>query len=292
MIRSILALLPLILAASPSVAAPRRQSEAETQMARVVASFDKIYTGDAILEQPQRVAAALAALPAHRPGPEMPVLAIGGSGWQAIFDREAQRAANVFASRHGGPTLVISNTAAQAKSGLLASRGTIALAVAGFGARQRKGDTLIVYLTSHGGEAANIQMDGPGLDFADLTAADLARALDKAGLKRRIIIVSACFGASWIKPLAGAETIVMAAAAADRTSFGCDDSRQLTLFGETLLGEIARPQSLATAFAAAKARITATERRLRITPSLPQAYVGDAMQTLWSAAPAGPLPHQ
>jgi hypothetical protein len=260
----------------------RRPSLEQRQMAAVVASFDGIALADAAIEQPDRVAAAIAALPPHGPAPERPVLAIGGSGWQAIFDREARRAVAVLASRGAGPALVLSNTAVQARSGVLASRRTVALAIAGIGRRARPDDIAIVYLASHGGEDANIQMDAPGLDFADLTAADLAAALDGAGLRRRIVIVSACFGASWIPALASPTTIVITAAAADRTSFGCDDSRELTLFGETLLGELAKPQPLASAFAAAKAGISAAERRMKITPSLPQVSVGAAMQGVWA----------
>ncbi len=260
----------------------RRQTAEQRQMAAVVASFDGISLADAAIEQPDRVTAAIAALPAHHAAPERPILAVGGSGWQAIFDREARRAAAVLAARAPGPTLVLSNTAVQARGGVLASRRTVALALAGIGRRARPDDIAIVYLASHGGEDANIQMDAPGLDFADLTATDLAHDLDAAGLKRRIVIVSACFGASWIPALTSSTTIVITAAAADRTSFGCDDSRELTLFGETLLGELAKPQPLASAFAAAKARIAATERQMKIKASLPQAYVGEAMQAVWS----------
>ncbi len=265
-------------AATPS----HRQTAEQRRMAAVVASFDGIALADAAIEQQDRVAAAIAALPPHGPGPEHLVLAVGGSGWQAIFDREARRAAVVLAARHPGPSLVISNSAVQARTGVLASRRIVALALAGIGRRARPDDITIVYLASHGGEDANIQMDAPGLDFDDLTATDLAHDLDVAGLKHRIVIVSACFGASWIPPLASPTTVVIAAAAADRTSFGCDDSRELTLFGESLLAELAKPQPLAIAFATAKARIAAEERRLKITPSLPQAYVGSAMQAVWA----------
>lgn len=273
----------LTLLASSSVAAPRRQSAAEAAMARVVATFQDVFTGDAAMAQPERVAAALAGLPPHGPAAEMPVLAVGGSGWQAIFDREARRAAAVLTGRYDGPALILSNTAAQARTGTLASRQTVKLALAGLGRRARPDDIVIVYLTSHGSEAANIQMDAPGLDFADLTAGDLAAALDQAGLRRRIVIVSACFGAGWFPALASPTTIVIAAAAPDRTSFGCDDSRDLTLFGEIILAELAQPQPLAAAFTAAKARIAAEERRLKVTPSRPEAQVGSEMQALWTA---------
>jgi hypothetical protein len=148
---------------------------------------------------------------------------------------------------------------------------------------------LIVYLTSHGGEDASIAMDAPYIEFAPMTAADLAKALDAAGYARRIIIISACFAGSWIDRLASPTTIVVAAAAADRTSFGCDDQRQFTLFGEAILGELANPGlSLATAFERAQQRVAASEHAEGIEPSLPLASVGRAMQTLWNQAPHKP----
>ena len=243
----------------------------------------------AVAAQPARLAAQLAALPPHGPAGETFVLAVGGNGFQAIFDREARRAAEVLVRRGGGPALVLSNTADQQARGLLASPRTVARAVAAIASRYRPGDTLVVYLASHGGKRGIIAMDAPGLDFEPLSATVLARALDRAGIDRRIVIVSACFGASWIPALASPTTIVVAAAAADRTSFGCDDSRELTFFGAAMLGELGDPaHSLETAFLRAKRRIAAEERADRYLSSLPQVFVGDRMADAWTghASPA------
>ncbi|MEY2882560.1 MAG: hypothetical protein RL490_284, partial [Pseudomonadota bacterium] len=249
----------------------------------MVKRFEPLEIEDALVDQAARITAAVAALPPHPRGAEMPVLAIGGEGYQAIFDREARRAAIVLAARGGGPALVMSNTPEQVETGLLASRRTVALALAALGTRARPTDTLIVYLSSHGGEDASISMEAPYIEFAPMTADDLAKALDAAGFKRRIIILSACFAGSWIDRLASPTTIIVAAAAADRTSFGCDDSRQYTVFGEAMLGELATPGlSLATAFERARQRIAATEKAEGAEPSLPEARVGEAMKALWT----------
>lgn len=250
---------------------------------KAYARFRDLPVEDALIAQSGRIAAAFAALPAHGPAPETFVLAVGGSGFQEIFDREARKAAQTLTARTGGPSVVLSNTPGQVESGLLASPATVALATAAIGRRAQPQDLLIVYLSSHGGDDARIQMDAPRLDFAPLSASALARDLARAGLKRRIVIVSACYGATWIKPLASPSTILITAAAVDRTSFGCDDSRALTVFGKAIIGELAKPdQSLAQAFARAKLRIAAEERSERATPSLPQAWVGRDMVALWS----------
>ena len=180
--------------AAPDDSARDRQARAVTD------SFDGLDTATALIDQRGRIEQAMRALPPHPNSPETFILSIGGNGFQAIFDREAQQAATVLAARTPGPALVLSNTAAQVRAGLLASPRTVDLAVAAIGRRARPGDTIDVYLASHGGRDAAISMDAPGLDFADLTSRRLADDLARSGLNRRIVIVSACFGASWIRP--------------------------------------------------------------------------------------------
>lgn len=287
----------LVLSAWPSfysalrAATVRRAAAVDTASDRaaraVAASFDGLDLTTPLIDQAFRFGAAMHALPPHPAGAETFVLAVGGNGFQAIFDREAHRAASVLTARTPGPALVLSNTAEQVRHGLLASPRTVDLAVAAIGHRYRPGDTLVVYLASHGGRDAAIAMDAPGLDFADLSSRRLAADLDHADVTRRIVIVSACFGASWIPALANPTTIVIAAARADRTSFGCDDSRLLTVFGGAITGELAhRGLPLAEVFARAKARVAAVERDEGDTPSQPQVSIGSAMTDVWDRPPA------
>jgi hypothetical protein len=264
---------------------------AEAAAAAMIKRFEPLEIEDALIDQQARIEARVAALPQHGKAAETLVLAVGGEGYLAVFDREARRAAAVLSARHGGPALVLSNTPEQVESGLLASRRTVALALAALGRRARPGDTLVVYLVSHGGEDASMSMAAPFLEFAPLTAADLATAMDAAGFTRRIVIISACFAGSWIDTLASPTTIVVAAAAADRTSFGCDDSRELTVFGEAMLGELADPAlSPAQAFARARSRIAAAEAAAGETASLPEARVGSAMQPIWTGSARRSVP--
>jgi hypothetical protein len=147
-------------------------------------------------------------------------------------------------------------------------------------------DLVVFYLTSHGSRDATLMTNLP--DYTDLRsigAARLAGALERAGIRRRVIIVSACYSGSWIKPLASDDTIVITAARADRTSFGCDDKRALTYFGEALLkGPLAKGASLAESFDAARKTVAGWEG-----PGLhsePQAFVGRNMAGLWKARPS------
>ena len=73
--------------------------------------------------------------------------------------------------------------------------------------------------------------------------------------------------------------MLITAAAADRTSFGCSDDRDLTYFGEAFYRDaLPAARSLRDAFDAANAAITARERREHVTPSNPQANFGKAME--------------
>jgi hypothetical protein len=104
-----------------------------------------------------------------------------------------------------------------------------------------------------------------------------------------VIIVSACYAGSWIKPLASDDTIIVAAARADRTSFGCSDERELTFFGEALLkGPLASGASLADGFRAAKRTVTRWEAEGDNPRSEPQAFVGKNMAAVWNAKRSSP----
>ena len=70
-------------------------------------------------------------------------------------------------------------------------------------------------------------------------------------------------------------TIVITAAAPERTSFGCSDDRDLTYFGEAFYRDaLPKARSLEEALSLAKAAIAERESSEHITPSEPQAYFG------------------
>jgi hypothetical protein len=81
---------------------------------------------------------------------------------------------------------------------------------------------------------------------------------------------------------------VIAAAAADRTSFGCSNDRDLTYFGEAFYRDaLPGSRSLRTAFDTATAAIAARERSEHVDASLPQAYFGGELEAkLASMSPA------
>lgn len=75
----------------------------------------------------------------------------------------------------------------------------------------------------------------------------------------------------------------MTAAAADRTSFGCDDRRSLTVFGEAFQTALqGNHASLRETFAAARAIVADKDRQFDGPPSNPQSFVGERMTRLWA----------
>jgi hypothetical protein len=214
-------------------------------------------------------------------------VAVAGSGVQALFSREAHEALRVgalhFGTRNRGGAL-LSNGAVDLMTVPLATRDNIAAIAKGVSDKvDPQQDLLFLYLTSHGSRTAELSSDLPDYQpVQPISAASTAEALRKAGAFRRVIVVSACFAGTWIPALATDDTIIITAAAKDRTSFGCDDSRRFTLFGEAFLGSLARKGvSLRDAFEDAKRKISAEEAKEKVTPSLPQVYVGRNMEEVW-----------
>ena len=58
--------------------------------------------------------------------------------------------------------------------------------------------------------------------------------LDASGIRWRIVVISACYAGGFIAALSDPHTVVMAAAAPDRTSFGCSTDSEMTFFTEAL----------------------------------------------------------
>ncbi|WP_169829129.1 C13 family peptidase [Tsuneonella mangrovi] len=216
------------------------------------------------------------------------VLGIAADGSQELFAREAGEALGRIEGRYGArhtSGLLLSNTENDLLRTPLATRANLVRTLAKFTAgRDPSKTTAIVYIAGHGAMNATVATRLPTDDeLRPINASFLAKALDEAGIGKRIVIVSACFGGSWIPALANRETIVMAAAAPDRTSFGCDDTRRLTIFGQAMLeGPLAKGAPWQQVFAAARNFVAHEEARLNVEPSDPQSYVGKDMQAVWS----------
>ncbi|HEY1124217.1 MAG TPA: C13 family peptidase [Sphingobium sp.] len=298
-IAAVLAILPLPLAA---LAQPAVQPATPTDTASCAPAQPYLSVrGAAIWDaQPQLISKCLALIPARAADhPNVYTVAISPHGTQNLFSREARLALQKLGANYGGTAqrgVLLSNAPVDYTLVPFATTENMTQVFSAIGQRTYASpdDVLIVYLVSHGSPDAALQSALPGnIPILAVSADSLAIALERARVKRRVIIISACFSGSWIPRLATDDTIIMAAAAADRTSFGCAEDRPLTYFGDALLnGPLSRGASLAESFEGAKTTVTRWERDEKLLNSEPQYFVGRNMESFWRAlAPnAAPAP--
>jgi len=140
-------------------------------------------------------------------------------------------------------------------------------------------DIVMIYLASHGSRDFHLSADLPPLSLVELTPPGLRQLLDDAGIKWRIVVVSACYSGGFIEPLKDDHTLVVTASRSDRTSFGCGQASESTFFGEAFFQKgMAGASSFKAAFDLAKVRIAERERTEGFSPpSEPQWWIGPAM---------------
>ena len=233
-------------------------------------------------DQPSRIAAAVARVRPTQPGAtSLYFLGFAGDGDPPLFRREAQFAGEAFARRYGtdGRSLLLINDLEDRDSYPLASVSGLAQALKVLAERMDPdNDVLVLFLTSHGSQDG-LEVQNGSLPLAQLAPADLHEALDSAGIRWRVIVVSACYAGVFLDELKNENSAIITAADADHTSFGCDEDRKLTWFGEAFLQD-ALPGSatLSDAFAKASALIAQREDAEHQVHSNPQLFIGDAMK--------------
>lgn len=101
----------------------------------------------------------------------------------------------------------------------------------------REHDVLVVYLTSHGARNHELAASHWPLQVDPVAPEALRKMLDEAGIRNRVIAISACFSGGWVEPLQSETTLVMTAADATHTSYGCGSKSDLTFFGRAVFDE-------------------------------------------------------
>jgi Peptidase C13 family len=260
------AMLVLLLAHAPQLAAePGQQADYQVALAT----------------QPELVDRALAELQAPQDAtPHLYFVGFAGYGPAGVFKREVVAVRELFNERFGtkGRSVALINHISTMHDVPLASPQNLDRVLQHVGRlMDRNRDTLFLFLTSHG-ERALLAVEMPGLQLQHLSPAMLRRMLDRSGIRNSVIVVSACHSGSFIPELASPTRLVIAAARADRTSFGCDDRREWTYFGDAYFNRALRVEtSFKRAFARAKRLVAQWESSERLTPSLPQMMGGEAL---------------
>lgn len=141
-------------------------------------------------------------------------------------------------------------------------------------------DVVMLYLAApavHDGLVA----EQPPLSLVELSPHGLKALLDDAGIKWRIVVVSACDSGRFIEALADDYTLVITDTALGHSTFGCDGRTPPALFGDTFFTEgLGKLNSFDAAFDVAKKAVAAREATAGYAPpSDPQWSMGSAMAT-------------
>ncbi|MEP6983552.1 MAG: C13 family peptidase [Sphingomicrobium sp.] len=235
-------------------------------------------TPSQLLTEHRRLSAALDALKPQRPGVVDAYVVVVALDGDPVFSREAREAGRVLATRFdaAGHTIVLANDERSSKADAPGSPQSLSLALARAAElMDRNEDVLVLYSTSHGEPDTGLVYKDLKRGGGIISPARLAGMLNSLGFRNRLLILQACFSGQFVHALKGPGTIVVTAAAADRSSFGCEAGNDWTFFGDALVNHAFRqPLPLDIQLRRASALIAAAEGRERLTPSNPQVNTG------------------
>ena len=235
-----------------------------------------------LYDQPARIAEVVARVTPSEPGaPRAYFVGFAGDADPEVFSRETQFARQAFATRFGSAdrSVLLVNDAGDRDSWPLASVSGLGQTLKLLATRMdTQQDVLVLFLTSHGSEDG-LEVRNGSLPLAQLDPADLRQALDESGIRWRLVIVSACYAGVFMDALRSDTTAIVTAADAAHSSFGCQEDRDLTWFGEAFLKDaLPHSDSLEDAFRRAAKLIAAREDAEHQVHSNPQIYVGPLMR--------------
>ncbi|MBC7684561.1 MAG: hypothetical protein H7176_04965 [Bdellovibrionales bacterium] len=222
------------------------------------------FTQELVELQAQLMQEQVGALKPQRPGiADMYTLTFAPYEGEEVFRRESRMVNDVMARRFdaAGRGLQLLNHREHLDNMLWATPLNMQRAIAGIAAKMNTDeDVLFIHLTSHGARGGELAANFWPLDAEAITPADLRKWLDEAGIRHRVISISACYSGSWIDPLANEDTLVMTAADAEHTSYGCGRKSPLTFFGRAMYDEQLRTSTLSFEQAHAAARKIIAQR--------------------------------
>lgn len=221
---------------------------------------------------------ALLAAPAAAQTPRAwHVFLVAADRAEPVFDNAVDRLAALFKSRYGVVAERFTSRRRREDGKHDATWQDISRVAAA--RRMAAGDACLFYFTSHG--------DIGGLYMARhrslLPPEDLARLVDGAcGKRPTVVVVSACFSGTFLRPaLATANRVILTAARADRSSFGCSFREALSVYDRCFLDSWGANPTWMALHRAIAACVAETERRRNYRPpSEPQAFFGRLVRAL------------
>lgn len=243
---------------------------------------------DNIYRQSHLLTEALSKLEPGRAG-QVELYFVGAAGYasQDVFMREVNSITRLFDERFdtAGRSLKLINNADTIRDVPIASKTALQQTFRRLAELMNPDeDILFLFMTSHGSKEHKFSLDFGMMRFNDLDPPALRMLLDDAGIRRRVIVVSACYSGGFIDALKNDDTLVITAAAADKNSFGCNNENDYTYFGKAYFDEALRKTySFTEAFEMAKPLIAEREKKDEYTPSEPQIALGKNIEPVLEA---------
>lgn len=234
-------------------------------------------TPDAVADPPPTIRASqqMAMLPdGGVPADRWKVVLIAGDNNSPAFDNGVAALRSKLAQRGVRNIKVLTSDPAANPSLPVATAANVSSAL-----RTPGGEACLAFITSHGDESGFVLKAargtvGPGTLDSALHAG--------CGSRPTVVVVSACHSGVFLgSGMQQANRIVLTAAAADRTSFGCGAGDQYTYFDQCLLQQFDRAGTWSELAGATKGCVANLERDMGIRrPSLPQTFVGSGVADL------------
>jgi len=237
----------------------------------------------ALYEQPRLLQQALNSIdPSISGKTDWYFMGVAGYADQNVFRSEINKVRELFDVRFGtsGHSLSLINNTYSWLDEPIATKTSILRGLKKIGQQMNADeDVLFLTLSSHGNQDI-LQLANPPLAMENLDATWLREALDASGIRWRVIVVSACYSGSFIDELASPTTVVITASAADKASFGCNNTAEMTYFGQAFFAESLRENtSFEAAFKDAAYRVQERELYMSFESSEPQMVIGSLMET-------------
>lgn len=204
-------------------------------------------------------------------------ISVGGMS-QGVFDRESRSAAAIMDKLfHIGPHAIRLVNDENSINTPAATLQTLARSIDTIGSRMNsERDVLVLFITSHGG-TTGVALSGPHALQSTVRPLDLRFTLDRAGIKNRIIIVSACHSGVFVPLFSDERSAVFTASSSENVSFGCNDTNAWTYFGSAFFQHgLLEKHNLIGAFVRARELVWDWEAKSQ-THSNPQAHVGSVI---------------
>lgn len=244
-----------------------------------------------IYAQPKMLRDAVSRLAPRVAGkPNLYFIGFAGDAEEDVFLNEAEYARTLFAKRFdaAGHELLLVNNPATLSRYPLASLTNLETAIDAVAEKMdRDNDILFLLLTSHGSEDHLLYVNMDPLPLDQIAPDDLAEIFAKAKIRHKVIVISACYSGGFIDALKDDTTMIVTAARADRSSFGCGSDSDITDFGRAFLVDgLNHNDTFTGAFAEASKLVAQWENRDHEDHSQPQLVTTpriEAQLKLWRA---------